>query len=350
MILTVTGCYGTGSSAVTDLIREFEGISCVSDSEIRILHDPDGVSDLEYSLIENPNRHNSSQSIKRFKKRMYELDHIWFVRRFSRYFGKGFLKAADRYVDELTVLNYHGTWHYDEYDRGRLFFILSRLLNKAELSASKKLKMPPHSWGLISKNEDAYLTITEEDAFLNATKRFVNNLCRLIQNGGTDFYFIDQFIPPSNFSRYLRYAPDIRAVLVERDPRDLYLMEKAVWGGGVAPTDSVKKYCQWYRWTRNLYEKTPLPEQVILIRFEDLIFNYEETKNRIIEHFGIQGLLHQKALQYFVPEKSVVNTQVWKKIQKYKREITYIEHELKQYCYDFEHAGIIRSEYKGRLF
>ena len=96
MILTVTGCYGTGSSAVTDLIREFEGISCVSDSEIRILHDPDGVSDLEYSLIENPNRHNSSQSIKRFKKRMYELDHIWFVRRFSRYFGKGFLKAADQ--------------------------------------------------------------------------------------------------------------------------------------------------------------------------------------------------------------------------------------------------------------
>lgn len=53
-VLTVTGFYSTGSSAVTDLIKECEGVFCKSDYEVRFLHDPDGVSDLEYHLIENP--------------------------------------------------------------------------------------------------------------------------------------------------------------------------------------------------------------------------------------------------------------------------------------------------------
>ena len=47
MVYSTTGCYGTGSSAVTDFIKEFEDIDCKSDYEIRFIHDPDGISDFE---------------------------------------------------------------------------------------------------------------------------------------------------------------------------------------------------------------------------------------------------------------------------------------------------------------
>ena len=50
IILTTTGCYGTGSSAVTDLIREFNCVDCKGEYEVRFIHDPDGISDLEYNI------------------------------------------------------------------------------------------------------------------------------------------------------------------------------------------------------------------------------------------------------------------------------------------------------------
>ena len=65
MILTVTGCYSTGSSAVTDLVKECRDVYCKDDYEVRFAYDPDGIADLEYHLVENPNRHNTSHAIKK---------------------------------------------------------------------------------------------------------------------------------------------------------------------------------------------------------------------------------------------------------------------------------------------
>lgn len=58
-VITCASYYGTGSSAVTDYVTEFSTVKSLGDSEIRILHDMDGVSDLQYHLTENHNRHNS---------------------------------------------------------------------------------------------------------------------------------------------------------------------------------------------------------------------------------------------------------------------------------------------------
>ena len=50
-VITCASYYGTGSSAVTDYVTEFSTVKSLGDSEIRILHDMDGVSDLQLSLI-----------------------------------------------------------------------------------------------------------------------------------------------------------------------------------------------------------------------------------------------------------------------------------------------------------
>ena len=51
--------YGSGSSVITDFISEFGSVYSFSDEEFRFVQDPDGISDLEYNLVENFNRHNS---------------------------------------------------------------------------------------------------------------------------------------------------------------------------------------------------------------------------------------------------------------------------------------------------
>ena len=66
--ITVCSYYGTGSSAITDLISEFDNVTSLTNFEFRFAHDPDGLSELEYNLVENFNRHNSGHALKRYKK------------------------------------------------------------------------------------------------------------------------------------------------------------------------------------------------------------------------------------------------------------------------------------------
>lgn len=350
MILTTTGCYGTGSSAVTDIVKEIEGVTCVSDNEIRLLHDPDGVSDLEYSLIENPNRHNSSQSVKRFKKRMQEMDHILFVNRFNRYFGDGFMNVIDKYIDHITLNKYKGAWHYDVYDRGKLFYVFSRTYAKITKVLSRILHKPISELDPVSKKEIAYLTITDEQLFLKATQELVDDLAGLVNKDNNRFVFIDQLVPPSNFERFIRYVSDVRIVLVERDPRDVYLLEKEVWKGSVAPVENVEDFCKWYQWTRNLCQKERFPKQVLFLQFEDLIFNYEETRNKILHYFGIDHLPCKRQKEFFDPQVSVVNTQLWKKIRGYEEDIKYIENNLEQYCYNFSKYDDMQPKVNQKMF
>lgn len=349
-IFTTTGCYGTGSSAITDLIREFDDITCVGDKEIRILHDPDGVSDLEYNLVENPNRHNSSNSIKNFKKRMYELDHVFFVPRFCNYFQNQFLQVVNKYIEKITICSYVSCWHYDVYNRGKIFYIGSRCYKKSCEILSKILHKRISGLDPITKKEIAYLTTTDEEVFLKATRELVNDLAEAIDINERPYVFMDQLVPPCNFERYLRYIDDVRVVLVERDPRDVFLQEKYVYKGTVAPTQSVKKFCEWYLWTRSLYNRDELPEPVLYIQFEDLIYKYDETREKILEHFGIQDLECKNYTKYFNPKISVVNTQLWKSFKGEETNMCYIKNRLSNYCYDYSLVDEIIPDGKAKIF
>ena len=67
-IVTCVGYYGTGSSAVVDLLKEYNNYSLVGKKyyEIRFVQDPDGISDLYHNVVENNHRHNTSHAIKKF--------------------------------------------------------------------------------------------------------------------------------------------------------------------------------------------------------------------------------------------------------------------------------------------
>ncbi|MBF1106621.1 MAG: hypothetical protein HXL52_06645, partial [Solobacterium sp.] len=54
-IISCASYYGTGSSAITDFLSEFDNICSMTNYEFRFVQDPDGISDLEYNLVENHN-------------------------------------------------------------------------------------------------------------------------------------------------------------------------------------------------------------------------------------------------------------------------------------------------------
>ncbi|MDY5279475.1 hypothetical protein [Sharpea porci] len=333
-IITTTGFYGTGSSAITDLLKEYEPVSCKSDYELRFLFDPDRISDLEYNLIENPNRHNSSHALKRFHRNMSRFDHIWFVQRYSKYFENKFMPAVERFMESIVEMEYCASWHYDVYERRNFFFILTRTYSKLKSIMHRifHTKIDGHSIG--SKNEKAYLTTTKEDVFLGATRELVDELARELNVDNKPFVMFDQLVPPSNVKRYNRYVNNLKVIIVDRDPRDIYILEREVWRGTVIPTDNIESFCRWYAWTRSTANNNDI-QNVLNIQFEDLLYNYSETVSKIEEFISLQKEQHTRINDYLNPEKLIKNIQLWKVYKQYDEEIRYISVHLPQFCYDF---------------
>ena len=335
MILTVTGCYSTGSSAVTDLVKECRDVYCKDDYEVRFAYDPDGIADLEYHLVENPNRHNTSHAIKKFMKMMNMLDHVYFIRRYRKHLGCEILPFVNEYVNAITKLRYRGIWHYDVYERGKLFYVMDSTYRNIRKILCRRLNFPLGRATLLPINETAYLGTTDEEEFLSATRIFTGRVVKSINKEGKRDIFLDQLVPPSNIERYERYFDDIRVIIVESDPRDLFILGRERLGARIMPVKDVNEFCSWYLWTRSIYERENYQESTLFIQFEDMIYDYEETKRKIFIHYGIDEERHVNKKKYFKPQISAGNTMLWKKFDGYSKEMEVIKRRLSKYCYSF---------------
>ena len=73
-LIVPTGYMGSGSSALTDLISEFEGYAADNGSfEYVFLHCPEGLFDLEDKLLLGNNALRSDEALHSFEKRMRQL-------------------------------------------------------------------------------------------------------------------------------------------------------------------------------------------------------------------------------------------------------------------------------------
>ena len=93
--ITCASYYGSGSSAITDFVSEFDSVYSFTDEEFRFVQDPDGVSDLEYNLVENFNRHNSGHAIKRYKKLVNFYCGNMFGKKYEKFFHGNWKKYSD---------------------------------------------------------------------------------------------------------------------------------------------------------------------------------------------------------------------------------------------------------------
>lgn len=325
--------YGSGSSAITDFVSEFDSVYSFTDEEFRFMQDPDGISDLEYNLVENFNRHNSGHAIKRYKRLVNFYCGNIFGSKYEKFFHGNWKKYSDEYIDALTDFTYHGWWQYDLLDKGDFFYFRKRILNKL-LKLTIWRNQPERTLNTM-KNEITYCSHPSEEKFLNCTKKYIEDLFGSVCQGA-NIVMVDQIVPPTNLKRYLRYFNDIKVFIVDRDPRDIFVLEKYVWRDGVIPLN-VEEFCKWFRYTREhrLTEQVDT-EQICFIQFEDMIYNYEETAKKISEWLELDLNEQSKIKQYFDPKRSRKNTHTWKKIKCNLEEIDYIEHELKEYLYSFE--------------
>lgn len=146
---------------------------------------------------------------------------------------------------------------------------------------------------------------------------------------------------PHNIYRAENYFDDrMECFVVNRDPRDVFILNKYIWtrdGEPVPfPTD-VGEFCGYYKRVRSV-EKKYNNTHIHVVQFEDLIYKYDETVERIMDILGVDKTKHIEKKQNFNPDKSINNTQLFNK-EAYKSEAEVIEEELKEYIYDFPYKN-----------
>lgn len=346
MIVIPTGYMGSGSSAVTDLVSEMKGFSSPhGDFEYVFLHCPNGVFDLEDKLLHGNNAIRSDEALHTFRAQMKELydKPLWWVGNYKNVLGPHFMDAVDKFIDALTQFSSTNYWYYQE-QRG--LRALPRLaLNKIARSVSGGRLAPTKPL----LYEGMALSLPTPDEFYAAARTFILEALAPLA-GRTPNLILDQLLLPFNAWRMDSYFDnDAVCFVVERDPRDVFLLNKYIWKKrDNQPTPypcDVREFCSYYQRLRES-EHHQESARVHRLHFEDLVYRYDDTTRGIRDALGLPEEAHVAKGELFAPEKSIANTQLFL-LDEYRAESELIAERLPEHLYDFPYE---RSPQTSDLF
>lgn len=339
-VIMPVGYMGSGSSAITDLLSEVKGYESLNGNfEYVLLHCPNGLFDLEDKLLFGNNALRSDEALHSFYACMQTLFGCkrFGVADYKHRVGNDFLENCEEFIDDLiTIKNLEGYWYYQE-NPNMIMLIRKALYKIIYLLSLKKIKRSP-----VLKYKEMWMAYPSNKEFYSASKKFLKKFFNElgIQNSNL---ILDQFLLPHNLWRFENYfGNNCKAIVVDRDPRDVFLLNKYFWKKAVCPIPysyEVSEFCAHYKAMRECERKTE-NKNIFRIHFEDLVYKYDETISKIFFFLNIKEDLHIQKKTKFNPEKSIKNTQLYMQNKEFEEEGIYIEKNLKEYIYNFPYDNI----------
>lgn len=329
-LITTTGYGATGSSVVTDLLKEFENVNSMGDFEFRFLQDPHGLRDLEYGLFENNNRLNTDYHIKQFIKYIKFLSKSR-VYPYESYFNGRFKVISDEFINKIIDIKWDGYWHQDIIDEKpikKFFYYLERVYQK-------KILKQKDSGANFYKNSMYYSKPLSKDDFYKKVKKYTKKLFLEINSENKEFLVLDQLVPVDHNQTYLNYFENLKIIIVDRDPRDLYLLEKYEYKEKYLPWEDVESFIMYYKLLREHKKEDVENENIMFVNFEDFIYKYDETINKVLNFCGIEKSNWKYKKKYFNLEISIKNTKKWLAYPQAEKEIELIKKELKEFLVEY---------------
>lgn len=328
-ILTCASYFGTGSSALTDLFSEYSNVHPNNEFEFRFAHDPNGMMDLEYHLVENFNREVSGYGLKQFYKFCKYNHGTFFNKKYEKYFKGKYLEYSKAYIEALTDFSYKGFWHYDLASKGMFRYYFLGIFNKINI----KLKAKRAS---VLPKEITYCANPGLDKFLLESQKYTSNLLECLNDDHKPYMVVDQLVPSTNTAKAMRYFKDEMFVfIVDRDPRDVYILCKTIWRWDhLFPQESVESWCKWFRYVRE-QSKNQKNDHIMYLQFEDLVYHYDECKKKVEKFAHLNPSDHILQFKRFNPKRSFYNTQIYLRDKRWDKDIKNIEELLPEFLYDF---------------
>lgn len=328
MIIGSCGYGSTGSSILTDLLREYKDIQVFDNFEFVFSYKVDGLQDLEYHLMKQYSKNISGDyAIKRFLEAS-KCFKTPFINKPCN--GKKFQKISEQFINNILQIKYKGIESADMYT--------SNIVRNTFAFASKKIIMPKiiekitHKRSHIWPSRYLYYSIKPSN-FYNEAKKYINNI---LEEMGADLskpICLDQPFEGNNPEQSFPFFENPYAIVIDRDPRDLYLEYKYTThpDGKFFPYENVKDFTIFYKNMRKDFQNN---DRVLRLNFEDFIYEYDKTIEKVEKFLKLGKQIYPK--KFFDPSKSINNTQKFLKFPEDLEDIKIIEQELKEFLYPYE--------------
>jgi hypothetical protein len=344
----VCGFGATGSSCVTDFLKEFDENIVLDDIEFFLPYFPDGIDDLAYHLHAGSLKFQSSiVAIERFQK-LCKNNSMRFMKRATH--GQ-FEKLTQNYLQKIIQLDWYCYCNIDNFllypiQKNILIGnIIKHFLLKSLSALEKIINREIHIYPL----RERHFSINPEN-FTTITREYVNALLSSMGKQNGKNVVLDQPFAGNNPQKSFAYFDNPKAIVVDRDPRDLYLSVKKFSryeGWRFTPTETVEKFVIYYKRLRENMPYTLPHKDILNIHLEDMIYEYDKTTKHIIMFLDLKE--HSKPKSIFDPQISINNTHLIDRFHDCAHDIEYIEKKLPEYLYPFEKYQIKKSQ-NGKLF
>lgn len=327
MILGVSGLGNTGSFALIDFLREYDEVYYNKYmGEFSFCYCPDGLLDLEHHIVKAPFRFQSSDAaLCRFAK-LAEKEFI--NHRGERHkYNADLRRITSDYIVKITQISWDGTWGFRIRNSSSIESFIQKVLFKLRPLFGDEVYIR-------YTNKKMRYSVRPAD-FLENTKSYLMDMIMATGGGKTKYTLIDQLFPGDNPESIFHFFDNPISIVVDRDPRDLYLLSKcdvhvdSTW----IPTDTVEKFIMYYRLMRENADVVKHKNQVLRLQYERLIYEYDEVEKEMEQFLGIKH--HTQKLKFFNPEISINNTQLFNKYPQFAKDVEKIEKELSDWIYDY---------------
>lgn len=334
MIISTCSFGSSGSSAVSDYLHECENVQVMDKLEFTLGAMVDGLEDLEFQLMtKNPRQASSIYALQRFKKAVMGHARGW-----NKRTGIPECRTeeiVEEFIKSITQVQYVG--FSPMIDKKHSAFLRNKV---GTALIRKRIIGTLERKGILKENIDFYpldtvrMSIHPEN-FYQAAQKMTNTLLKEMGVDLNKKVVLDQAFSGSDPARSMPFYEDSYAVVVDRDPRDMYIFAKKVLlsKGRFMPTNTVENFINYYRLLRDSDVYGVETDRILRLKFEDMVYNYQETTARIDQFLQVKNV---RPKSIFRPEMSAANTNLIRKFPEFSEDVKKIEEALPEYLFDFD--------------
>ncbi len=339
MTPVVIGSYmGAGSSAFTDCLLDHENVSCPNGSfEYVFLYMPDGLFDLEDKLLFANNALRSDEALRSFRQAMRDVyeNPTWGMGGYKKKVSPLFMDRVEEFIKEISLCSYEGFW-YDHQLVSAASKFIGRVIRKLKINDGRRF--------LRTCNDQMTVAFPMPEQFYGAARSFVSDVLSMPDENAKIAVF-DQLLLPHNANRMGRYFPDdARMVISQRDPRDVFLLNKYYWrrqNEQIPFPYDPEVFCTYYRAMRESVPQLD-SDRIRTFFFEDLVFNFDDTMDEMRSFLDMDLGAKRSEGAKFVPERSLRNIGIYFENERYAQEAAVIERLLPEYLYPGDISAALR--------
>jgi hypothetical protein len=322
-VVDVSGFTLSGKSAVTQLLQEFENIDSPDiEFEFNLFRLKDGLFDLEHALVCDWSPVRSDAALRRFRKliftlaggyRKYSLH--WLSSpsgyNYEKLINKDFISLSEDFISSLIDEEEVCYWPFSLHDIHSLDCFKERMqyfLKLKEFGYGKKLLAYGNDFELKTRDYlRALLPLSEKSVF-------VTNNC----------------FEPFRAKDISRFFDNGKSIVVDRDPRAIYdTALTSPYSGRTEVEDFILNFSS----IRERAKKGMASDDVLVLRFENLVLNYNEAVERICDFLNVPRSWHVAPKSAFNPDDSKSRLLKWQD-QADQRPFLAIKEQLGEFCFD----------------